>query len=123
MSTPARYNKTLWVGNHNPWAFRFYSNGTSTTEYPLAGIRVNVSIFNGNVELVTKSTAVTPVPTVTVTGNRIDTVFTPDDTRAIAAAVGDGVKPRYEVEFWNGSLETTWVEGSVTLRGGANIDE
>jgi hypothetical protein len=125
MSTPARYNRTLWVGNHNPWAFAFYSNGTSTTtQYPLAGVRVNVTVFNGDEKLVEKSTAATPSPTVTVTGERIDTIWTPDDTRVIAGATyEDGVKPRYEVEFWNGGTETTWVWGTITLQGGANIDE
>ena len=121
---PPQYNKTLWVGNHNPWAFGFFTNGTSTTtEYPLAGIRVNVTIYSGDERLVGKSTAATPVPTVTVTGSRIDTDITPDDTRIIAAAVADGVKPRYEVEFWDGTRETTWVWGTVTLKGGANDDE
>jgi len=122
MSTPARNDLDIWIGNSNLLAFEFESSDTvTTTPYPLAGLRVNFTVFNGTEQLIVKTTN---DASITVTGNRIDLVLTPDDTRVIAAAdYAAGVKPTYEIEFWDGTYETTWMWGNLKLKGGANIDE
>ena len=124
MSTPARNDLDIWIGNSNLLAFEFESSNTvTTTPYPLAGLRVNFTVFNGPDQLVLKTTD-GATPTITVTGNRIDLVLTPDDTRTIAGAdYAAGVRPTYEIEFWDGTYETTWMWGNLKLKGGSNIDE
>jgi hypothetical protein len=128
MATPARLDITVWVGNHKELKFRFSSGWgmSTTTPYPLTGIRVNFTVFNGDTRILSKSTADTPTPTIIVGGvddNEITLEITPEDTRVIAAEEYEvGVKPRYEVEFWDGR-ETTWIYGNLKLVGGANDDE
>jgi hypothetical protein len=128
MSTPPRYDQELWVGNHKTLKFRFSAEDESgnRTPTPLAGIRVNVTVFNGSLPLVVKSTATTPTPDVVIggdDGNEATCVLTPDDTRIIAGSgYAEGESPTYEVEFWDG-VELTKLWGRFKLRGGANIDE
>lgn len=135
MSTPARYNHDLWVGNHKRLEFRLSSRDPdtgTTTPYPLTGIRVNVTVYdkapqNGGNRLVLKSTDTTPIPDVVIGGandNEILAILTPEDTRDIAEggyAAGDS--PVYEVETFDGTTEKTWIWGTLKLKGGANIDE
>lgn len=124
MTTPARYNTDLWIGNHATfrWQFAVYTDDTetSTTSYPLTGVAVYFTIFNGDTKLVEKSTT---AGTVTVTGNQASATLTPADTRIIGDAVyEDGVKPTYEVEFRQAGIETTWLYGKLNLKGGDNAD-
>ena len=121
---PALFNTDLWVGNHRTFVWRFatYTDDTetSTTAYPLSGIAVFMTVFNGDIKLVEKSTT---AGTVTVTGNQASATLTPADTRTIAAATYDeGVKPTYEVEFRQAGIETTWLYGKLNLKGGDNED-
>lgn len=122
--TPAKYDQTLWVGNHKTfyWRFATYTDDTetSTTAYPLSGVTVFFTIYNADTKLVEKSTT---AGTVTVTGNQASATLTPADTRTIAAATYDeGVKPTYEVEFRQAGIETTWLYGKLNLKGGDNED-
>jgi len=111
----------MWVGNHLPLEFRLWSGTGTTTAYPMTGYRVNLTVYNGDIQLVSKSTV---GATLTVTGNVVETTLTPDDTRVIAASsYEDGVKPRYELEIWDGTVEKTWIWGNFSLKGGANVDE
>jgi len=124
MTTPARYNYDLWLGNHKTfiWRFAVYTDDTetSTTSYPLSGTSVILTIFNGDTKLVEKSTT---AGTVTVSGNQASATLTPADTRLIGNAVyEDGVKPTYEVEFRQAGIETTWLYGKLNLKGGDNED-
>lgn len=129
MADPARYDHDIWVGNHKTLKFRFstvVAPGT-TTPYPLTGLRVNVTVFNGDEQLVLKSTDTTPIPDVVIGGvdsNEITCILTPDDTRIIAGSdYAAGVSPTYEVEVWDANTEKTWLWGKMKLKGGANIDE
>lgn len=122
--TPAKYDQTVWIGNHKTflWRFATYTDDTetSTTAYPLSGVTVFFTVYNADIKLVEKSTT---AGTVTVTGNQASATLTPADTRTIAAATYDeGVKPTYEVEFRQAGIETTWLYGKLNLKGGDNED-
>jgi hypothetical protein len=86
----------------------------------MGSYRVNLTVFNGDTQVVLKSTV---DATLTATGNEVETVLTPDDTRLIDAGSDGEVKPRYELEIWDGTVEKTWIWGNFTLKGGANLDE
>ena len=105
MTKPARRDIDIWVGNSHPLAFAFKSSDTvTTTSYPLAGIRVNFTVFNGDEKLVLKTTEDSSI---SVTNDQIDLILTPDDTRIIAGSdYALGARPIYEIEFWNGVYDT-----------------
>ena len=120
MAAPGRKDFDLWVGNHLPMTFRLWSGTGTTTAYPMGAYRVDLTVFNGDIELIYKSTVGAPL---TVTGNKVDCTLTPADTRTIdASSYEDGVKPRYELEIWDGTTQKTWIWGNFTLKGGANRD-
>jgi hypothetical protein len=62
MTTPARYNTDLWIGNHATfrWQFAVYTDDTetSTTSYPLTGVSVYFTIFNADTKLRSKYEAI-----------------------------------------------------------------
>jgi hypothetical protein len=124
MTTPAKRDEVIWLGNHRNfrWQFAVYTDDTetSTTAYPLTGVTVFFTVFNADTKLVEKSTT---AGTVTVSGNQASATLTPADTRLIGNAVyEDGVKPTYEVEFRQAGIETTWLYGKLNLKGGDNED-
>lgn len=124
MAAPARKDFDLWVGNHLTLEFRLWSGTGTTTPYPMDTYRVNVTVFNGDTKLVEKSTATSTVTVAGALDNEISCTLTPADTRLIAGSdYESGVKPRYEVEVWDGTTEKTWIWGNFSLKGGANIDE
>jgi hypothetical protein len=124
MTTPAKRDEVVWIGNHRNFIWRFATylddTETSTTAYPLTGVSVFFTVFNADTKLVEKSTT---AGTVTVSGNQASSTLTPADTRIIGDAVyEDGVKPTYEVEFRQAGIETTWLYGKLNLKGGDNAD-
>ena len=134
MATPARNDQDFWVGNHKRLEFRLWTGSSTgtTTPYPLAGIRVNVTVYDkapqaGGNRLVLKSTDTTPIPDVVVggaNGNELYAILTPADTRDIANGdYAEGESPVYEVETFDGTVERTWIWGRLRPKGGANIDE